>query len=117
MHRRNRTGHDVDVRRAMSRARPTSPTTGSARVALDPDFACAYEIGVAPGDHRSSEQWGRAAWEGAPAPLRWFILAGWRFVLGLRLGPGHSADHILGWQIVDRPPEETVCQLRSGFLV
>jgi len=44
------------------------------------------------------------------------MLAGWRLVLRLRLGPQHSPDHILGWRIVDRSPDETVCQLRSGFL-
>jgi hypothetical protein len=44
------------------------------------------------------------------------MLAGWRLVLRLRLGPRHSPDHVLGWRIVDRSPDETVCQLRSGFL-
>ena len=80
------------------------------------DFACAYEIAIDPHDRRSSEEWARAAWEGAPTPLRWFMLAGWRFVLGLRLGPRPSPDHILGWQIVESDPETTVCQLRSRFL-
>src|SRR5947209_5034805 len=80
------------------------------------DFACAYQAAVPPGDTRSSEQWARAAWEGAPAPLRWFMMAGWRFVLGFRLGPRPSPDHILGWRIVERRPEETDCQLESWFL-
>jgi len=44
------------------------------------------------------------------------MIAGWRFVLRLRLGPLHSPDHILGWRIVDRSADETVCQLGSGFL-
>jgi hypothetical protein len=44
------------------------------------------------------------------------MLVGWRLVLGLRLGPRHSPDHILGWRIADRSPDETVCQLRSVFL-
>jgi hypothetical protein len=94
---------------------PTSPRTGST-APREHDFACAYEVAIAPGDNRTSEQWARAIWEGAPAPLRWVMLAGWRLVLRLRLGPRHSADHILGWRIVDRGPDETVCQLRSGFL-
>jgi hypothetical protein len=80
------------------------------------DFACAYAVVIAPDDNRSSEQWARAVWEEAPAPLRWFMLAGWRLVLGFRLGPRDSPDHVLGWRIVDRGPDETVCQLRSGFL-
>lgn len=96
--------------------RVTSPTTGSSAAPQKHDFACAYEVAIAPHDNRSSEQWARAAWEGAPPPLRWFMIASWRLVLGLRLGPRHSPDHILGWQIVDRDPNETVCQLRSGIL-
>lgn len=96
--------------------RPATPVTGSTSVAQHSDFACAYEVVVRPDDNRSAEEWARAAWEGAPAPLRWFMLAGWRVVLGLRLGPLQSPDHILGWRIADRRPDETVCQLRSKFL-
>lgn len=48
--------------------------------------------------------------------MRWLVLAGWRFVLGLRLGPRPSSDHILGWQIAERRPDEVVCQLGSRFL-
>jgi hypothetical protein len=44
------------------------------------------------------------------------MLVGWRGVLGLRLGPRHSPDDILGWRIVDRGPDRIVCQLGSGFL-
>lgn len=85
-------------------------------VAGEHDFACAYEIAVDPRDRRATEEWARAAWEGAPTPLRWFMLAGWRFVLGLHLGPRPSPDHILGWQVIERDSDRTVCQLRSGFL-
>jgi hypothetical protein len=44
------------------------------------------------------------------------MLAGWRLVLGLPLGPRHSPDHILGWRIVERVPDETICQLRSRLV-
>jgi hypothetical protein len=94
----------------------TSPTTSYTGAPRSHDFACAYEVAIAPDDDRSPEQWARAVWEGAPAPLRWFMLAGWRLGLGFRLGPRNSADHVLGWRIVDRGADETVCQLRSGFL-
>lgn len=33
--------------------------------------------------------WARAVFEDAPAARRWFVVFGWRRVLGLRLGPGH----------------------------
>lgn len=80
------------------------------------DFACAYEIATRPGDVRTSEQWARAVWEGAPSPMRWFMLAGWRLVLRLRLGALGSPDHVLGWPIVERGADETVCRAGSGFL-
>lgn len=55
-------------------------------------------------------------WEGAPTLLRWFMRLGWRSVLRLRLGPDHSPDHILGWRVIERRPEQTVCHLRSSSL-
>jgi hypothetical protein len=106
----------LDAAKGVGRVSPASPTTGSPVALQEYDFACAYQVAVAPDDNRSSEQWARALWEGAPGVLRWFMLVAWRLVLGLRLGPLHSPDHILGWRIIDRDPDETVCQLRSGFL-
>ncbi|HET6965614.1 MAG TPA: hypothetical protein VFH58_12635 [Acidimicrobiales bacterium] len=102
--------------RAGSQVRWTSPGRGTHLLGRDPDFACGYAVAIAAGDGRSTEHWARAAWEGAPTALRWFMLAGWRFVLGLHLGPRGSSEHILGWQIVENRPDETVCRLRSGFL-
>lgn len=104
------------MKEATRRVRRTAVTNDFAASGRAADFVCAYEVDIAPGDERSAEQWARDAWEGAPAPLRWFMLAGWRFVLGLRLGPRSSSDHILGWSISRRSPDETVCQLRSLFL-
>jgi hypothetical protein len=101
---------------ATRRARRTAVTDAVAASARPADFVCAYEVDFAPGDERSAEQWARDAWEGAPAPLRWFMLAGWRLVLGLRLGPRSAPDHILGWSITRCTPDETVCQLESRFL-
>lgn len=98
------------------RVRPVAVNNGGARLGRAPDFACAYEVEVAPHDDRPTEQWARDAWEGASAPLRWFMWAGWRLVLGLRLDPRTSADHILGWRITERTPDETVCLLASPFL-
>lgn len=94
----------------------TAPATATDLAARKPEFACAYAVRIEAGDARSSEEWARAAWEGSPAPLRGLMLVGWRHVLRLRLGPRSSHDHILGWTIVHRGPDETVCQLRSPFL-
>jgi hypothetical protein len=48
-----------------------------------------------------------SSFEDAPLALRWFLLAGWRLVLGLRPGPRASRDHVLGWSIV-RLSRETI---------
>jgi hypothetical protein len=116
MRRADQSGNLVHMTDGASHVHRTSPTTRSTAAPQEYDFACAYEVAIRPDDTRSSEQWARAVWEGAPAPLQWFMLFGWRVVLGLRLGPRPSPDHILGWRIVDRGSDETVCQLRSGFL-
>ncbi|HET6910966.1 MAG TPA: hypothetical protein VFH54_16665 [Mycobacteriales bacterium] len=71
---------------------------------------------MAPDDERSSEEWARQLWEGAPASLRWFMSMGWRGVLRLDLSPERSPDHVLGWPIVDRRSDKTTCRSQSSFL-
>jgi hypothetical protein len=51
-----------------------------------------------------------------PRPVRWFLLLGWRGVLGLRLGPRPSPDHILGWWIAEMSPEEVHLELYSALM-
>jgi hypothetical protein len=48
--------------------------------------------------------------------MRWFLLLGWRGVLGLQLGPRPSPDHILGWRIASRKPEEVRLELHSALM-
>jgi Protein of unknown function (DUF2867) len=66
---------------------------------------------------RSPELWARAVFEGAPLPVRWFLLAGWRAVLGLRLGPRGSPGHVLGWRIVAAETGAVRLELRSRLMV
>ena len=82
----------------------------------DPDYTDAFEADTSGAKPRSPEQWARAIFEGAPAAMRWFLVSGWRAVLGLRLGPLHSPDHILGWHILDRAANSVTLELRSWFL-
>ena len=49
---------------------------------------------------RSPEQWARAVLEQAPLARRNARLL-WR-LMGLRLGPPHSPDHVQGWRIAAR---------------
>ena len=80
------------------------------------DYADGFAIDTRDPTSPSTEQWARASLEQAPVALRWLIVVGWRFVLRLRLGPRQSPDHILGWKIIRRQPEDTVLELRSKFL-
>jgi len=42
--------------------------------------------------------------------------AGVAGVLGLRLGPRPSSDHILGWRIAETSPDAILLELRSAFM-
>ena len=64
-----------------------------------PDYADAFELRLHRPDSRPAEEWARAGLEGAPRVLRWVIRGAQRLVLGLRLAPGESPDHVLGWTI------------------
>lgn len=82
----------------------------------DADYTYALEADIAGSDARSPEQWARAAFEDPSVAMRWFLLAGWRTVLGLRLGPLRSPDHVLGWHVLDRAANSIVLETRSWFL-
>ncbi|QBD78144.1 DUF2867 domain-containing protein [Ktedonosporobacter rubrisoli] len=81
------------------------------------DYIDEFEVSILDGDARTAEQWARAIFEEAPLPVRWFLLFGWRWVLGLRLGPRLSSTHVLGWQIVKREPDAISLELRSALMV
>jgi len=48
--------------------------------------------------------------------VRWFLLVGWRFVLGLRLGPRTSLVHVLGWTIIKSDTNSITLELQSWLL-
>ncbi len=81
-----------------------------------PDYRDRFEVAIRSTDTRTAEQWLRAVFEDAPRPMRWFLLLGWRGVLGLRLGPRPSPDHILGWRIASEEPDEVRLELHSALM-
>ena len=95
----------------------SAPATTAASIGNErSDWCCGLAVEMSADDGRSTEQWARSAWEGAPFGVRWLLVAGWRWVLGLRLVRGRGADSVLGWSIVERLPNETVVEARSRLL-
>jgi hypothetical protein len=102
------------------------PATIASARAYDYASAFALTVAASPGRStsptgtapRTAEQWARAVFEGAPAALRWCMVFGWRFVLGLRLHPDAAADQVLGWA-VEAPasaPDTVTLAAASRFL-
>ena len=101
--------HPVDVRRIVPEDEPGA--TG-----FRPDYTDAFEVSPPSLDRRSAEQWSRAVFEGAPRLVRWFLLTGWRVVLGLRPGPPRTSGHVLGWRIVSHQPDKIVLEMKSPIM-
>lgn len=80
------------------------------------DYSDFFEATVATTDGRTPEQWARAVFEGAPPPVRWFLVVGFRYGLGLRLGPRSSREHVLGWAIIDTESNSLTLESRSWLL-
>ena len=73
-----------------------------------PDYASAFAADVAGADARSAEDWARTILEDAPRALRWFVVAGWRCVLLLRLAPRGTAGTVAGWTLIASSTPTTV---------
>ena len=80
------------------------------------NYTDCFEADRFPGDDRSPEQWARAVFEGAPRSVRLFLLAGFRFSLGLRFGRRPSPEHVLGWAIIERGADSVTVESQSWFL-
>ncbi|AKZ56896.1 hypothetical protein SAM23877_3851 [Streptomyces ambofaciens ATCC 23877] len=94
-------------------------TPGIRRVRVDPDGAhraSAFALPTAGLPRLTPEEWVRASYEDVPAPLRELIRAGWAGVLGLRLGPRHSARHVAGWRTVESGPARLAVEARAPSL-
>jgi hypothetical protein len=93
---------------AVSEAPPS--TVGS------PDYADAFEVTRSPTDRRSAEQWARDGFERLPVTIRQSGLLIHRRILGFRLGPWVSPEHVFGWRIATSDPESLHLEARSTLL-
>lgn len=80
------------------------------------DYAGAFEVTISQGDDRSPEQWSRSVFESTPTAIRRLVVFGWRFVLGLRLGPRLSPDYVAGWRIRDVRPGVITLEVGSWLM-
>ena len=72
------------------------------------DYQDCFIVDIGPSlSDRSAEQWARAIFEDAPAPTRDRLTTGWE-LLGLRLGPRTSDEHVLGWFIHENSPDQVL---------
>jgi hypothetical protein len=78
-----------------------------------PDYADLYTVTTREAMDKSPEDWARATLEETPtgrsAPSLWRLL-------GLRLGPRHSPDHVQGWKIADRGDNWIRLEAASWFM-
>lgn len=81
-----------------------------------PDYADAFEVSRSRTDRRSAEQWARDGFERVSLPTRRSLLFVHRWILGFRLGPWASPNHVLGWRIVTSEPELLHLEARSRLL-
>jgi hypothetical protein len=97
------------------RARRCEVTEGAVGIGRS-DYASAFEATIAESDGRSAEQWARNVFEDAPTAIGYFVVFGWRFALGLRLGPRSSSDYVSGWRVRDTRPGVILLEVDSWLL-
>ena len=84
--------------------------------AVSPDYADAFAVARRPEDRRSAERWARDGFEGLPVVTREAGLFAHRRLLGFRLGPWGSPDHVFGWRIARSEPELLGLEARGRWL-
>jgi len=67
-----------------------------------------FEVPIQPADSRTAEQTFRDALRQNPGALGAAVLWIHRHVLGFRLGPASSPEHVIGWSIVRSDADELV---------
>jgi hypothetical protein len=81
------------------------PSASQAHSTLDRvDYADAFVVDLGSDHDHTSEHWARSVIEGAPSRTRRELSRGW-FTLGLRLGPSHADQCVLGWEFRRNTPD------------
>lgn len=82
------------------------------------DRAITYELPADDARSMTPEDWARGTFEGSPTVVRWILVLGWRFVLGLPVLRERAPEYVLGWDMNgDRLPETLTLRSESGLIV
>jgi hypothetical protein len=103
---------DMDAR---ERAHPVAVTEAPPQAA-SPEYADAFAVARRETDRRSAERWARDGFGRVPAATRQAGLLAHRLLLGFRLGPWDSPDHVFGWRIVTSEPKLLHLEARGRWL-
>jgi hypothetical protein len=76
------------------------------------DYEDAFLVGTGLAQDRTAEQWAREILEAAPLSTRQALTRGWS-MLGLRLAPAQSGQHVLGWEIRHSDPDAVLLGARG----
>lgn len=113
--------HPATQSDARDRACRVAVTEKPPSAVASPDYADAFEVARKQTDRRSAERWARDGFERLPVASRRSGLLAHRWILGFRLGPWASPDHVFGWRIATSEPEllhlEAQSRLLSGHMV
>jgi hypothetical protein len=99
-----------------TRGRPTPVTEHPPFADTRPDYADAFEIGRSKSDKRSAEKWARDGFAKLRLSSRRSGMFAHRHLLGFRLGPWTSPDHIFGWRIVTSQPNVLHLEARGDLM-
>ena len=91
------------------------PAPGTHPAVAKYDYASAYEL-VVPFQPPPARWWAKAVFETVPPAFDWFVKFGWRFALGLKLGPRESPELVAGWPVIADNGVELVMGASSWLL-
>jgi hypothetical protein len=109
-------GHRVAVRWVLKRVAATVLAERVQPGETAADYTDVFEVPILDGDLRTAEQMFRDALGDEPAAGGSLVLWIHRHVLGFRLGPYSSPDHITGWPIM-RSDHDEIALTTSGPLM
>ena len=102
--------------RARKRGRRVAVTESPPAGIAPPDYSDAFEVPRRAADPRTAEGWARDGFDQLPVVTRRGGLLAHRLLLGFRLGPWSSPEHIFGWKVVSSEPDLLHLEARSKWL-